>query len=114
MTTVSIVYPAQDVAAVSAFLSERGFAKKFADGDKFAMLQSEGLRVMVAAGSERIVEQPSLAFQIGDQEAAALREQYPEAELTEGEHEHNFVIQDPSGNTVVFFVRKPQEQEEER
>lgn len=111
MASLSIVYPVHGTAAVSEFLVDQGLTQRFVDGDKFAMLEADGLRVMVVAGSDRIVEHPSLAFQIDGDAAAELLKQHPDAEVIEGDHERNIVITDPSGNTVVFFARKPKEEE---
>lgn len=111
MASVSFIYPAQDVVAVSEFLVAQGLMQRYADGRKFAMLEADGVRVMVVAGSDRIVEHPSLAFEIDGAAAAELLKQHPNAEVTDGAHERNIVMTDPSGNTVVFFTRKTREEE---
>lgn len=108
MSSISFIYPADDLSeSVNFFVSRGGFTQMFADGNKFALLGSGDSRVMVLAGSERIVGSPSLAIEVSDAEGLALIKDFADAKVIDGEHERNIIVNDPAGNTVVFFVRTP-------
>ena len=83
-----------------------GLKLKFRDGDCYAAVEGDGLRLGLVAGSERIVEQPAPVFRVAAM-APELRRLLDAGArivrpLERGPHEQRVVLQSADGITLML------------
>lgn len=101
------IYPVETIdAALTFFCDALGLKLKFRDGDCYAAVEGDGLRLGLVAGSERIVEQPAPVFRVTAM-APELRRLLDAGArivrpLERGPHEQRVVLQSADGITLML------------
>ncbi|MGH8505869.1 MAG: VOC family protein [Stenotrophobium sp.] len=101
------LYPVQNIdTALAFFCGVLGLQLKFRDADRYAAIESGGLRLGLVAGSERIAEQPlpvfraeSMAPELQRLLTAGARIVRP---LERGPHEQRVILQSTDGIALML------------
>ncbi len=111
MKAHTLLYPVERLdPAIGFFRDALGLPLKFRDGDRYAALDAGGLTLGLAAGEERIVDEPALAFRVDDLDAALARLLEQGADILrppeDGPHERRAVLRAPGGHPLIVSTKR--------
>lgn len=111
MKAHTLLYPVDALdPAVRFFRDALGLSLRFRDGKRYAALEAGGLMLGLAAGTERIVAEPTLAFRVDDIESAIAHLIASGATLLrpteEGPHELRALLQAPGGRPLIVTAKR--------
>ena len=103
-----IMIPVDDLSAAVIFYHNRlGLDIRFRDGDRFCVLNGNGLTIALAAMKERVTNTTVAAFKVENLEIAVdlLKKEGMKfvGGIELGPHESRAVVIDPCGNELVIF-----------
>lgn len=111
MKVHTLLYPVDRLdPAIAFFRDTLGLPLKFRDGERYAALETGGLVLGLAAGAERIVSEPTLAFRVDDMDSALAQLIAAGATLArpteQGPHELRAVLHAPGGRPLVISAKR--------
>lgn len=111
MKAHTLLYPVDALdPAIRFFRDALGLPLRFRDGERYAALDTGGLVLGLAAGTERIVAEPTLAFRVDELEPAIARLVASGATLLrpaeQGPHELRAVLHAPGGCSLIISAKR--------
>jgi predicted enzyme related to lactoylglutathione lyase len=111
MKAHTLLYPVDALdPAIRFFRDALGLPLRFRDGERYAAFDVGGLVLGLAAGAERIVPEPALAFRAEAIEPAIARLLAAGATLQQatapGPHELRAVLHAPGGRPLIVSARR--------
>ncbi len=106
-TPHSILLPVDDMdKSVASLRDSLGLKLKFQDGTRYAAFEFGGLTLALVAEGERIVNEPTMVFRVGDIEAAVKAVEGAGGKVVraieQGPHEKRAIVREAGGATVCF------------
>lgn len=110
MKSPTLLCPVDSLAGALPFFQHAlGLPLRLRDGERFAALDVEGMKLALVAGEERLVRKPALAFRVEDLESVISRLRLAGATLVQaphaGPHELRAVMEAPGGTEIVLSSR---------